>query len=437
MATIGIDFGTCFCSASWINPNTGNPEAVRFRDCGSEKMPSVIALTAQGNAFVGSGPYMQLEELSANTAILPEERTEFLSNFFFSIKTHLCKDQIWRRPDKDYTDADLIAIILKKIKYEVVISCAVKEEIDHVVLTHPVQFEEWKKDILKHAAALAGFYKVELLPEPIAAAMYAIRTGIVPISCKGLLVYDFGAGTFDVTYVQMEKDGELHMPVLPRGDAHCGGDDIDRALYEDWNKYVKANYGREIVNGEEADIAFLYRCRRRKEQISRGFLMSDEISEFIPGLGNVKRNFSKDDFERLTKPIIDKTLVQVKAVVDEVKQKALPLTHAILIGGSSNLPQVQSAISELLGKNVSIVTTGNNDIAVAVGAMYSVATKIATPKKEDTPKKAEISEQKVTTAQQPKECFCIYCGAKILTSHKVCMHCGKPNDFEHNHDHTN
>ena len=425
MATIGIDFGTSFCSASWVNPNTGIPEAVRFRDCGSEKMPSVIALTAQGNAFVGSGPYMQLEELSANTAISLEERIEFMSNFFTAIKTHLRKDQKWIRPDKEYTDDDLIAIILKKIKYEVVISCSVKEAINNVVLTHPVQFEEWKKDILKHAAALAGFTHVKLLPEPIAAAMYTIRAGIVPKSCKGLLVYDFGAGTFDVTYIQIENDGELHIPVLPRGDAHCGGDDIDRALYEDWNKYIKANYEREISNGEETDIAFLYRCRRRKEQISRGFLMSEEISEFIPGLGNVKRNFTKEDFERLTKPIIDKTLVQVKAVIDEVKQKNLPLTHAILIGGSSNLPQVQSAITELLGKNVPVITTGNNDIAVAVGAMYSVTTKITTPKKEETPKKVEIGKPKVTTAQ-PKECFCIYCGAKILTSHKVCM-CGKPN----------
>ncbi len=423
MATIGIDFGTSFCSASWINPNIGKPEAVRFKDCGSEKLPSIIAFNAKEQSFVGSGPYMQLEELSANTSLSQKERDAMLSNFYTSIKTNIRKDQQWIRPGKTYSDADLISLILRKIKDEVAISCPINESIDQAVLTHPVQFEEWKKDILKHAAALAGFKKVNLLEEPLSAAIYAIKSGTVPKTCKGLLVYDFGAGTFDVSYIQVENDGDLHMPVVPRGDAHCGGDDIDRSLYEDWDKYVKAYKNKSIGNDNEVDIAFLYRCRRRKEQISKGFLISDEISEYIPGIGNVKRTFSVEDFERLTKPIIDKTIALVKNVVDEIKQKKLPLTHAILIGGSSNLPQVQSAMKELLGSNVKIVTTGNNDIAVAVGAMYSVATQILIPlsSKPVTPK------QEPSKPQSPKECYCIHCGHRIFTSHKVCMFCGKPN----------
>ena len=428
MATIGIDFGTSYCSASWINPQTGNPEAVRFKDSGSEKLPSVIAFASESRPFVGSGPYMQLEELSANTALSPEERQTFLSNFYTSIKTHIRKDQPILRPEKTYTYADLISFILKKINYEVAISCAIVEPIDQVVLTHPVQFENWKKDLLKHAAALAGFKKVKLLEEPIAAAMYATKTNHELKSCKGLLVYDFGAGTFDVSYVQVESDGDLHMPVIPRGDAHCGGDDIDRALYEDWNKYIKATYNRSIGKDDEADIAFMYRCRRRKEQMSKGFVMSDEISEYIPGIGNVKRNFSMADFERLTQPIIDKTIAQVRVVVADVTQKDLPLTHAILIGGSSNLPQVKQAMEELLGSKVKIITTGSYDIAVAVGAMYSVHTKVTKPepKKPET-EKPEIIKPESPPKPQPKECFCIYCGNKLLTSHKICMYCGKPN----------
>ena len=69
-------------------------------------------------------------------------------------------------------------------------------------------------------------------------------------------------------------------------------------------------------------------------------------------------------------------------------------------------------MQNVLGNGVKLITTGNYDIAVAVGAMYSVDTVINVIK----PKKEE-----------PKECYCIYCGHKILTSHKVCMYCGKPN----------
>ena len=420
MAAIGIDFGTSFCSASWLNPNTGKPEAVRFKDGGSEKLPSIIAFSQKGQPVVGYAPYMQLEDLSANTALSPEERTNALNNFYTSIKAHLRKDQQWIRPEKTYSDAELISFILKAVRDEVDVSCSMEEPIDQVVLTHPVQFEEWKKELLLQAATLAGLKNVKLLPEPIAAALYAIKSQSVPKACKGLLVYDFGAGTFDVSYIRIEADGELHMPVMPRGDAHCGGDDIDKALYADWDKYIQATYDRPIGTDEELDIAFLYRCRRRKETISKGFMMSDEISEYVPGIGNVKRPFSMEDFERVIKPIIDKTIAQVKVVVDEVKQKKLPLTHAILIGGSSNLPQVQTAMKELLGSDVKIVTTGNNDIAVAVGALYSVYTKIVQPKVK--PQKTEQPKKSQST-----KCYCIYCGKELLTSQKVCMYCGKPN----------
>ena len=407
--TIGIDFGTSFCSASWINPNTGKPEAVRFKDTGSEKLPSVIAFSNSGKAFVGSGPYTQLENLSIDSSLSEEERDMQLCNFFMSIKTHIRQGQIWRRPEKSYSDADLIAIILKKIKEEVEISVPIEGKIDKVVLTHPVELGEWKKDILKEAATSAGFRNVDLLAEPNSAAIYALKAKLIPATCKGLLVYDFGAGTFDVTYLQVDSDGQPHMPVSPQGDAKCGGDDIDKALYDDWNKYTKATKNREVsANPNELDIAFMYRCRRLKEQLSKGFI-SDEISEYIPGIGRIRRPFNEKDFNRIVEPIVERTIAKVKIVLDEIKQKNLPLTHAVLIGGSSNLPLVQTKMQSILGNGVKLITTGNYDIAVAVGAMYSVDTVIK-------PKKPE-----------PKECYCIYCGHKILTSHKVCMYCGKPN----------
>lgn len=413
--TIGIDFGTSFCSASWINPNTGKPEAARFRDSSSEKLPSIIAFNNAGKPLVGTGPATQLEDIAADTSLSYAERETILSSFYTSIKTRMRQGQKWIRPKATYSNDDMISFILKKVKEEVESSCPLGGMIGNVVLTHPVQFEEWKKDTLKHAAALAGFKKVKLLEEPIAAALYTIKAGIVPKSCKGVLVYDFGAGTFDVSYIQVEADGELHIPVLPQGDSRCGGDDIDRALYEDWDKYVKSTKSRTILQDpNEMDIAFLYRCRRKKEQMSKG-VITDIISEYIPNSGNVKRAFSKSDFDRIVNPIVAKTIDKTKLVVEEVKRKGLPLTHAVLIGGSSNLPQVQTQIKQLLGNSVTIITTGNNDIAVAVGALYSL--NITIPKPNDTPK----------PPTPPKECYCIYCGHKILTSHKVCMYCGKPN----------
>ncbi len=405
--TIGIDFGTSFCSASWINPTTNTPEAVRFNDSGNMKMPSVVAFTQSEKVNVGVGPYLALEDAATADE---EDRRIVQDNTIVGIKTRMRQGNQYRRPHKTYSDADIISFILAKIKEQVEMSCQLGgSTIDKVVLTHPVVFEEWKKECLKHAAALAGFKKVKLLEEPVSAAMYAVRSGIVPATSKGVLVYDFGAGTFDVAYLKIEADGELHLPLSPLGDSHCGGDDIDKALYSDWDKYIYTKKGRHISSDpEEVDIAFLYRCRRQKEQLSRG-QMADYISAYIPNVGNIRREFSEKDFNRIIEPWVNKTIEKTAQLLKDIKAKRLPLDHAILIGGSSRLPLIQSKMKELLGSSVKVVTTGDLDIAVAVGAMYSVDAKIK------------------TVASPVTKHFCIYCGKPITSIEKFCMNCGKPN----------
>lgn len=407
--TIGIDFGTTNCSASLVNPNTGRPEAVRFKDTETWKIPSIIEFLNNGKVFVGKLPFQHIEDIATDQSLSEEERVIMEGSFYDKAKSRMSPTGYWRRPDKNYTHAELISIILRKIKEEVANAYSVNEkDIDKVVLTHPVEFEGWKKDILKQAAILTGFKKVDFLEEPKAAAIYALKAKQVPSTCKGLLVYDFGGGTIDVAYIQIESDGELHMPVLSQGDSRCGGDNIDQAIYHDWDTYLKSTKGRGVSSDPtELDKAFLYRCRRLKETCSSNYFPG-EIREYIPGIGRVNRPFAQKDFDRMVEPIIDKTIAKVNLVLHDIRQKKLPLTHAILIGGSSNLPMVKDKLKAILG-GVNIITTNNDDIAVAVGAIYSVDTEIK-PKKEES-----------------KECFCINCGKKILTSHKVCMFCGKPN----------
>jgi molecular chaperone DnaK (HSP70) len=412
--TIGIDFGTSFCSASWINPITGNPEAVRFSDTGTEKMPSIVAFTSSDEIRIGNVPYQALED----AASADEDMRRFIQeNTITGIKTRMKYGDQYRRKSKTYSNDEIIAEILKKIKQQVIESCNITDKIDQAVLTHPVVFEEWKKDCLKHAAALAGFKRVKTLEEPISAALYAIKSGAIPKTCKGLLVYDFGAGTFDVAYVKIESDGDLHLPLTPLGDSNCGGDDIDMALYRNWEKYIKTTKGKSIsTDPEEIDLAFLYRCRRQKEQLSRG-QMADVINAYIPRVGSIRREFSDADFNKIVEPWVDKTIEKTRQLVNEIQAKKLPLDYAVLIGGSSRLPLVKKKMETLLGNSTKVVTTGGLDIAVAVGAMYSISTPITKEKPKKEPPKPT----------PPVEYFCTNCGNKIMSNVKFCMVCGQKN----------
>lgn len=402
--TIGIDFGTSNCAASWINPTTKIPEPIRFKDTGNEKIPSVVHISDLGKVSVGVTPYNNLEDASF---LEGKERDSVINNTITSIKTRMMQGNVTLRSEHSYTDDEIISFILKKIREQIAVSCSIPESsIERAVLTIPVQFEEWKKDMLKHAAALAGFKKVKFLEEPVSAAIYAIKKGLIPQTSNGLLIYDLGAGTFDVAYVQIEQE-KLYMPVCSQGDI-CGGDDIDALLYHDWDKYLRETKGRSISpDPEEIDLAFRCRCRREKEQISRNDI-ADYVSAFIPKIGLVKREMTLAKFNAMIEPVIDKTITKTQIILDELKEKQLPLTHAVLIGGSSRLPLVQEKLQKLLGSDIQIISTGDMDIAVAVGAMYSIHTPI-------TPVPTVTSH------------FCIHCGKPVLSSHKFCMKCGKPN----------
>ena len=63
MSEIGIDLGTSFSSASWINPSTNMPEIIIFNENGSAKIPSVVFFPQNGEPLVGQGPYQQVENV--------------------------------------------------------------------------------------------------------------------------------------------------------------------------------------------------------------------------------------------------------------------------------------------------------------------------------------------------------------------------------------
>lgn len=108
---------------------------------------------------------------------------------------------------------------------------------DAVCITYPVAFDAApdKKDILREAATLAGFKEVKLLMEPVAAAKGFF--GKEQCQNTGVLIYDFGGGTFDLAFVKFDNNGN-HLTYSIDGDPNCGGENIDHAIYEAWDNIV-------------------------------------------------------------------------------------------------------------------------------------------------------------------------------------------------------
>ena len=67
----------------------------------------------------------------------------------------------------------------------------------------------------------------QLLPEPVAACLAHGLSGATGL----VVVFDLGAGTFDVSVVSLGSDGDVEV-IATSGDAHLGGNDFDAALVQ-------------------------------------------------------------------------------------------------------------------------------------------------------------------------------------------------------------
>ena len=406
MSIISIDFGTSFCTASWINPKTNVPEAIMFPNAVNYyKIPSVVMFPQKGDPIVGYKVYQQLENAASSAD----------SNFLQSRTVTSIKRKIQRNGSfLGHSHQSIVASILKHVVEEAQRAVVFPEPPNKLILTHPVIFDEWKKSILKTAAIEVGFQEenITLLEEPVSAALAYIKSN-PQMKIRGALVYDFGGGTFDVAYVQIDHQGKPLMPLDPDGDSQCGGDDIDLLIYDNWDKLAMQQHHRHLtLNPQEADLAFLSQCRKQKELLSSSG--NERFTSLLPimeghGIERCEWKAAETDYNNLIAPIINTTMTKTSSMLNSIRQKQLPLDVVLLIGGSSRIPQVYARLTEMLGGNELIKTTGQIDTAVSVGGVFYAIDGFTKPK------------------PNIEACYCTNCGKKISTADSYCMHCGAKN----------
>ena len=401
MAKIGIDFGTTYSTVAYKNPQTGLAEAIRIN--GSEKIPTMLYYSPEGGEpMVGQEAY-EIYNL-CNDIDNREEVEQHLSGIFSDLKRNMNKEERLYLPDgRCLTYVQLIAEFFSFIKKEVESTTFHNERVTDVCITHPVNCPIYKKEILVEAAKNAGFDNVKLLMEPIAASMGFSNTTIRPN--QSILIYDFGGGTFDLAFVKYNMN-EDQVVLPPMGDPNCGGENIDRLLYDAWNKMVLNETGASISgNANDIDVPFLKTtCKQEKEFLSNYFkrMSNWTLKACIRGKFHTMQ-MTKEAWNNMLTPIIDKTISITQQMLQVIQQEHFDLNEVILIGGSSQIRLVSQRLSEILP--VVPHKVADSDIAVAKGAAIFV------------------NEDDI----QVHECFCRGCGNKIDTKKRECPYCGKDN----------
>lgn len=402
MAKIGIDFGTSYSTVCRINPKTGKAEPIRIN--GEDKIPSILYYSPDGGEPMIGKEAFDMFELCRSIDDIDEVKRH-IRGVVSGMKRKMNPDFRKRFADgRELSYIDMIGEFFTFIKHEVEQTVFIDEKVTGVCITHPVDFADYKKQILVEAAKKAGFKEVKLLMEPVAAAM-GYKDNDFDFLDKSILIYDFGGGTFDLAFVKFDGNGD-HITLPPMGNENCGGENIDRILYDAWDKMVYQESKQHIAKNQgEIDLPFLKAvCQRQKEFLS-SYLKKLPQYTLRVSIGGISRQMpmTRDLWNDMISPIIDKTLVLTRQMLEAIEKENFSVDKILLIGGSSRFPQIKEELEKMLPGKVQAFEDA--DIAVAKGAAI-FANEAAIPK---------------------KKCFCRMDGREMDTSMSCCPECGTPN----------
>ncbi len=227
------------------------------------------------------------------------------------------------------------------------------DELFGAVITVPAYFDDAQRQATKDAAKLAGLNVLRLISEPTAAAVaYGLDHG-----SEGLYaVYDLGGGTFDISLLRLTQG--VFEVVATGGDAALGGDDIDQSL-ADW---ALRGADSEATTPQDKRAA-LVAARAAKETLSGA-----EATTWRAAIGGrgLEVPVARPQLEALVRPLVERTLREVRRVLRDAKVARDDVKGVVMVGGSTRMPYVRQAVSELFGREA--LTDVNPDEVVAVGA---------------------------------------------------------------------
>ena len=150
----------------------------------------------------------------------------------------LSKDKV---QEFEFYPEEISALVLKKLKENA--KKFLNKEIKKAVITVPAYFHENQREATKNAGEFAGLEVVNMINEPTSAALaYGIK--VENNTSENYLVFDLGAGTFDVTILEISnKNKKIEFNVIgTSGENALGGRDFDKKMIEYIKEKIKKKF---------------------------------------------------------------------------------------------------------------------------------------------------------------------------------------------------
>jgi molecular chaperone DnaK len=329
--TMGIDLGTSNSAAALMKdgkirlvPSSEGPTSY------GKMFPSIVAFKENGEIIVGKN--------AQNYAYTHPERTvrwikrKMGTNYTVNIDGH------------KYTPQEISALIIKKMKNDA--EKFIGKRIDKAVISTPAYFNNNQRNATKEAGEIAGLEVLRIVSEPTAASLaYGLdKTG----KNLKIAVLDLGAGTFDVTILQMNDS--VFQVISTSGDSRLGGKDMDDAILDYLVNEIEEKYGADLRD----DRKNLNRLRDAGET-AKILLSSKRLTTVKTQLDvdgyklNPQVTLTRKKLEELIKPQLDKLRYPVEQALRDSALNPQDIDKLVLVGGPTRIPVIREYFGSYFG----------------------------------------------------------------------------------------
>ena len=364
---IGIDLGTTNSVVAFMD---NNDSTVIINEEGSRVTPSVVAITESGERLVGNSAKRQLV-LNSETTVHSVKR--FVGRKFsdaiddatmvnYEITEADNGDCAIAIRDRSYSPQELSAMILQSLKRSA--EAFLGEDVNEAVITVPAYFTDRQRQATRDAGVIAGLKVLRIINEPTAAALAYLNSSK---KNNTVAVYDFGGGTFDISILDIE--GEVAQVLSTRGNTALGGADLDACVVDWLLEQFNTEHGIDVSEDkvvlqrlrDAAERAKIELSSTQTTDVNLPFLVSD-----TSGPKHLQTTLTRQAFEELVRPLIEDTITECQAAVEDSGADFDAIDEVILVGGSSRIPLAQTLVSDLFGQKLN--KSFNPDEVVALGA---------------------------------------------------------------------
>jgi len=365
---IGIDLGT---TNSVVAVMEGKEPKVIANKEGNRLTPSVVAFNDKGETLVG--------DIARRQAVTNPKRTIYSIKRFMGRRHNEVASEEKMVPyevvggpedyvkvkagDQTFTPPEVSAKVLRALKEAA--ESYLGHKVNKAVITVPAYFNDAQRQATKDAGQIAGLEVMRIVNEPTAAAL---AYGLDKQKDEKIAVFDLGGGTFDVSVLDVSKDGVFQV-ISTNGDTHLGGDDFDQALINHVADQFQREQGIDLRKDPMAMQRLQEACEKAKKELSTA-QSSDINLPFITadatGPKHLQVTITRAQFEQMTDSLIERCRGPVMKALEDAKLKPADIDEVVLVGGSTRIPKVQELVRKIFGKEPHKGV--NPDEVVALGA---------------------------------------------------------------------